>query len=140
MQHACRRCCARHGLAAWFPRGPSVARRVTFPERIYRSLLLCYPAEFRYEYGPEMVRLFRDRCDAFSGAIARDQTGFVMSAGSEMERVSGELVSANYFSVLGVGATLGRVFAKEDARAPVAVLSYAFWQRRFGRDPSIIGK
>jgi len=83
---------------------------------------------------------FRDRCEAFSGAIARDRTGFVMSAGSEMERVSGEMVSENYFSVLGVGAILGRVFAKEDARAPVAVLSYGFWQRRFGRDPSIIGK
>ncbi|HXJ94334.1 MAG TPA: ABC transporter permease [Terriglobia bacterium] len=55
----------------------------------------------------------------------------------------GEYVSGNYFSTLGVGAALGRTFVSEDDKAeasPVAVISYAYWTSRFGRDPSVLGK
>src|SRR5437773_2784659 len=55
-----------------------------------------------------------------------------------------ELVTGNYFSVLGVKAAKGRVFtAEEDVTrggAPLAVVSYGFWQRRLGGDPSAVGK
>ena len=55
-----------------------------------------------------------------------------------------ELVTGNYFSVLGVKAAKGRVFgADEDTKpgdAPVAVLSQGFWQRRLGGDPAAVGK
>src|SRR5262245_10683224 len=55
-----------------------------------------------------------------------------------------ELVTGNYFSVLGVKAAKGRVFsAGEDVTpgaAPVAVVSYGFWQRRLGGDPSAVGR
>src|SRR5262245_13043589 len=55
-----------------------------------------------------------------------------------------ELVTGTYFSVLGVKAARGRVFtASEDATpgaAPVAVVSYGFWQRRLGGDPSAVGR
>ena len=58
--------------------------------------------------------------------------------------VSGELLSGNYFSVLGVGAALGRTIANDDDRTPgahpVAVLSYNFWKSRFNSDPEILGK
>jgi predicted permease len=58
------------------------------------------------------------------------------------ERTDVSLVSGSYFSVLGVPATLGRMFTDEDDRAPgehpVAVASYGYWQRRFGRDASIL--
>jgi predicted permease len=55
----------------------------------------------------------------------------------------GRLVSGNYFSVLGVQAVLGRVLGPEDARVeapPAAVISHAYWGRRFNNDPSIIGR
>jgi predicted permease len=55
----------------------------------------------------------------------------------------GQLVSGNFFDVLGVGAALGRPLRPEDAREPdgrpVAVLSHGLWQRRFAADPNIVG-
>ena len=61
----------------------------------------------------------------------------------EPERVETALVDANYFSMLGVGAQVGRVFGPSDAQpgiADVAVISDALWQRRFGGDPHVLGK
>src|SRR5580765_7410614 len=61
----------------------------------------------------------------------------------EPERVETALVSANYFSMLGVGAQLGRVFDASDEQpgiTEVAVISDALWQRRFGRDRQVLGK
>src|SRR4029077_18159120 len=50
----------------------------------------------------------------------------------------------NYFQVLGVGALIGRTLMPDDARMPdaqpVVVLSNAFWRRRFGSDPGVVGK
>jgi len=55
----------------------------------------------------------------------------------------GRLVSGNYFSVLGVRATVGRLLSPEDDRAetpPAAVVSYAYWRRRFNSDRAIVGR
>src|SRR5262249_53746147 len=53
-------------------------------------------------------------------------------------------VSANYFRLLGVGATLGRVFLDEEDKTPgaypVALISRSLWKRRFASDPNILGK
>jgi len=63
---------------------------------------------------------------------------------SESEAIQARLVSGTYFSTLGVHPILGRTFTEDDDRipgsSPVAVASYAWWKRRFGGDPSIIGK
>jgi predicted permease len=60
------------------------------------------------------------------------------------ERVSGEMVSGNYFGVLGVRPHLGRLLTPDDDRIPgghpLAVLSYRYWQRRFASDPGIVGE
>ena len=60
------------------------------------------------------------------------------------EYIFGQIVSGNYFSVLGAEMALGRAFLPEEDRGlgehPVMVLSYGFWQRRFNADPSVIGK
>jgi predicted permease len=59
------------------------------------------------------------------------------------ERIAGDLVSADYFDVLGVRPALGRTFlpAEEKPGAePVVVLSHGFWRRRFGGDESLVGK
>jgi putative ABC transport system permease protein len=61
----------------------------------------------------------------------------------EPERVETALVDANYFTMLGVGPALGRVFTKADAQpgiTEVAVISHALWVRRFGSDPGALGK
>jgi predicted permease len=63
---------------------------------------------------------------------------------STPQQAFAELVTGNYFTVLGVKASKGRVFtAAEDVTpgaAPVVVVSYGFWQRRLGGDPSAIGR
>lgn len=60
------------------------------------------------------------------------------------EQVQLQLVSGEWFRMLGVRAALGRVFSESDASAqganPVAVLSHGFWSRRFGGNPSVIGQ
>jgi predicted permease len=60
------------------------------------------------------------------------------------ERTDVSLVSGGYFSTLGVGAILGRTFTAADDRTPgdhpVAVASYGYWQRRFGRDPGVLNR
>ncbi len=86
---------------------------------------------------------FRDHSDAFEGVIATYNTGLSMSVGSDTERVRGEVVSGNYFSVLGVNPAAGRLLTPGDdtpSAPPAAVISYPFWQRRFGGDAGIVGK
>ncbi|MGH9816165.1 MAG: ABC transporter permease, partial [Candidatus Acidiferrales bacterium] len=62
----------------------------------------------------------------------------------QAERADGELVSGNYFEALQVPAAMGRTFSMQDEGAvganPVAVLSFAYWQRRFGGSPAVLNK
>lgn len=89
-----------------------------------------------------MYQDLRDRNSVFSGVIARGGTQMNVTYGDQTERVHGELVSGNFFEVLGVRPWAGRFFTQEDDRTPsahpVAVLSYSFWERRFNKDPNII--
>jgi len=65
-----------------------------------------------------------------------------VSISGHVHLAEGELVSGDYFSGLGVSPALGRPIAEEDEKAsaaPVAVVSYGFWSRQFGRDPSVLG-
>src|SRR6185295_19363630 len=87
---------------------------------------------------------FRDRNEVFSGVLARFSTSMTVVWHGQSERANGDLVSGNYFDVLGVGAALGHVFTAADDRTPgahpVAVISYGYWQRRFGGDPAVVGQ
>jgi predicted permease len=62
----------------------------------------------------------------------------------EREQASIEEVSGSYFSILGVNAVLGRSLTPDDDKIgvpnPVAVISYGYWKRRLGLDPSVVGK
>jgi predicted permease len=62
----------------------------------------------------------------------------------ETERVRAELVSGNYFRMLGVRATAGRLLTEDDdateGASPVCVISYKLWQERFGGDPGVVGR
>ena len=68
---------------------------------------------------------------------------FNVIAGGEAESIPGGFVSGNYFSGLGVPPAAGRLFGDDDDRAgapATVVLAYAYWQRRFNGDPSVVGK
>ena len=60
----------------------------------------------------------------------------------EPEEAEGDMVSGAFFSGLGVSLPLGRGFSEDDEtnHAPIAVLSYNYWTRRFARDPNVLGK
>jgi predicted permease len=101
--------------------------------------------EVDYSFSYPMYQDLRDQSGQFfSGVIARGGAQMNVSYGDQNERVRGELVSGNFFQVLGVRPWVGRLFTAEDdvnpGGHPVTVLSYAFWNRRFGKDPSIVGK
>jgi len=87
----------------------------------------------------------RDRVDAFRGQVAAwTFVPMSLSADGQSERILGDMVSANYFTVLGSPPALGRGFLPEEAVDPgahrVVVLGYSFWQSRFGGDASLVGR
>jgi predicted permease len=81
---------------------------------------------------------------AFDGVLCRAAALLVLSTGGDPKYAPAEIVSGNYFAVLGVGAALGRVIETEDDAAPgaspVVVLSYDFWQSEFGGAPGVLGR
>ncbi len=99
--------------------------------------------------GPRMnsyplYRDYRDHSTALNGVVARREIDMNLVLGKTNERVQGELVSGNYFEVLGVGAAVGRVLTSDDDKTPgghpVAVLSYDYWQSRMNGDPGVVGR
>jgi predicted permease len=91
-----------------------------------------------------MYKALREGNGVFSGLLGCYPTEASVTYRKETEQVDAELVSGNFFEVLGVGPALGRMFSLDDDRVqgahPVVVLSYAYWQRRFGGDPSILNQ
>jgi len=91
-----------------------------------------------------MYRDFRDRNEVFSGVVARYPVALTMLSDNRSERVRGELVSGNYFQVLGLQASHGRLLHPADegspGGSPLAVLSHGFWTRRFGANPAVVGR
>jgi putative ABC transport system permease protein len=90
---------------------------------------------------------FRDLSGAqrtFTGLAGTTMDAYSLGLGTHSERVFGEMVTGSYFSVLGVGASLGRTLQPSDEVAPgkhpVVVISEALWKRSFGADPAVIGK
>jgi predicted permease len=88
---------------------------------------------------------FRQRKDIFDDVVAYVPLGIgkvVVRYGKDPQEAEAEMVSGNFFTSLGIPASYGREFtiAEEVAQAPVAVLSYAWWTRQFGRDTSVIGQ
>jgi predicted permease len=91
----------------------------------------------------------RERNQSLSGMLVWTLTPAGVSAGASgdsarAEVAWGELVSANYFDVLGVKPALGRSFLPEEERTvnthPVVVISHSLWQQRFNGDAAIVGK
>ena len=87
---------------------------------------------------------YRDRTDLFSTALAYiAPVPLGITVNGHMLRTWGHIVTASYFSTLGVQPALGRFFREEDERPgtePRVVISYSFWRNHLGFDPAIIGK
>jgi predicted permease len=99
-----------------------------------------------FEQGPVAYLNFLDwqhDTQTFSSmAIYRNQDYNFIGAG-EAERLSGYMISAGFFSTLGVNPILGRTFRSNDDQvgaAPVVILGGGLWKRRFGSSPGIMGK
>jgi predicted permease len=91
-----------------------------------------------------MFEDYRERNEVFSGVLCRFGTQANLSWGDSTERTAAELVSGNYFELLGIPAALGRTFSMEDETAaganPVVVLDHELWRHRFASDPAIVGQ
>jgi len=91
-----------------------------------------------------MYRDLRDRNPVFSRMMCRYSTTFVLGTSSHSEVAQAELVSGNYFPLLGIRPAAGRLFTSaDDLRAgehPFLVLSYAYWKAQFNGDPQVVGQ
>jgi predicted permease len=87
----------------------------------------------------------QQRAEPLAEVLCRRLVAASVSVDNQIERVQAEMVSGNFFSMLGVKAAAGRVFnSREDDQVyqghPVVVLSYDYWTSRFARDPAVLGK
>jgi predicted permease len=99
-----------------------------------------------FEHGPVVYLNFldwqRDTQTFSSMALYRNQ-GYNVTGTAEAERLSGYMISAGFFSTLGVPPILGRTFRPDDDQvgaAPVVILGGGLWRRKFGASPDVIGK
>jgi predicted permease len=113
------------------------------PERLVH-LYSTDPSGFRGSYSYLNYRDERDRNEVFDGMVAWRNVALSFSDGNDSERIYGRITSGNFWEVMGVEAALGRTYgASEDevpGRDPLAVLSHAFWKRRFASDPGVAGR
>src|SRR5262247_3574128 len=96
-------------------------------------------------FGYHTYKQFRDQNQVFSGVLAYHPLRLTVSVDGQPEpAVAGQLLSGNYYEVLGVNAALGRTILPDDERAPgespVCVISHNYWRGRFGGDPAVVGK
>lgn len=88
---------------------------------------------------------FRDRLRLVEGVAVAHPTALSVGKEERAERVWGELVSGNFFAVLGVKPELGRMFSSAEygdkpGAFPVAVISDRFWRTHYGSDPRVVGR
>jgi predicted permease len=112
-----------------------------------RLVLLGQGADLRFTSWTNPIwEQVRARQGLFDGAFCWSSTRFNLAPGGQTELVDGMWASGRLFDVLGVPAMLGRTFGEADDRrgggpdGPVAVISYDFWQRRFGGAADAIGR
>ena len=118
----------------------------TLPVREPQRLALVTFAGTNRSWTNPIWEAIRARESLFDGALAWSGTRFNLAPGGQSELVDGVWASGRYFEVLGVPAILGRTLTAADDRrgggpdGPVAVISYNFWQRRFGGAADVIGR
>jgi len=120
-----------------------------YPAVVHQERLLAVTGTARGEAGhtglswPDFLDLQKS-CTLLDAFFVTQITGGTLSLGERAQRVTGSIVSSNYFQALGVQPILGRAFEPQEdvgsSAHPVTVISYQLWQERFRGDPQIIGK
>jgi len=110
-----------------------VALNETYPARGYTAMVA----------SPPNYMDWKARSRSFSSMAAYTTGDIALSAGGEPERLRATMVTADFFETLGVAPVAGRTFAPDEfvsGRDRVAILSHGVWQRRFGGDPTVVGR
>src|SRR5215471_12952508 len=97
----------------------------------------------RSTVSPANLMDYRSGTSAFEGLAGVDALAMNLTGNGPPERLTGERVTANYFSVLGVTPEMGRTFSDDEDREGgnrVVVLTHRFWQRRLGGDQTVLGQ
>lgn len=94
--------------------------------------------------GYQDYQALRDAPEVLTGLAAVSSAKMNLASDEATEQISGQLVSGNYFPLLGVRPRIGRLIEAEDDRDagghPVCVISYGLWQSRFGSSPDVVGR
>lgn len=117
---------------------------VTDPSRLVVLESVTPNGEWVTSSYPDFVD-FRDRLKLLDGVAVTRPVAFSVGSEDHSDRVWGELVSGNFFAVLGVKPEVGRLFlpaefADVPGKFPIAVISDRYWRSHFGADPSIVGR
>jgi putative ABC transport system permease protein len=101
------------------------------------------PERERFAFPHEAARLYRENADQFSYLVS-ERTGTIpLPVDNQTAPARSQFISGNYCSALGLTPSAGRLLGPRDEApeaAPVAVLSFAYWQRQFGADPQVVGR
>jgi predicted permease len=110
----------------------------------YKSGHISSDSDDATSFSYPLYKDLRDRATVFSGLMGRLGVPLSIAGHGQSQPADGELVTGNYFDMLGVGPALGRVISPSDDTSPgsnpVAVLSYGYWTRQFGNDPSVLNE
>jgi putative ABC transport system permease protein len=113
---------------------------------LLRALPLPQPdrlVSMTYYYPKGAFVVMRDQSRTMNIVAHTDSTEFNLTGKDLPIRLSGASVSAKWFSVLGVQATLGRTFQEgedQPGKDALVILSHSVWERRFGSDPDMVGR
>ena len=125
---------------------------VNHPEQLVRlqyvgsntGRISSYGGDSHSYFSYPMYKDLRDKNEVFDGMLANIEMGVGVQWNNQSELASGEIVSGNYFDVLGVKPAMGRLFVPADDAAqngnPVVVLSFNYWNSHFGADPRVINQ
>src|SRR5215217_1316968 len=94
-------------------------------------------------FANQSYQRLREQQGPLSDIFAFGSVGLNVSADGQADVATGQTVSGNYYSALGVQPAAGRLLTDEDDKAgaaPVAVLSHRYWQKRFGGERGVVGK
>ena len=117
---------------------------VQHPEELVRVVQHNPAFRTQTDFPEEFFEALQARNDAFSAIAGESETEAVLSQPAPAQEIHVSFVTGQFFSMLGVPALYGRMLAPSDdhvaSGAPPAVLSYAFWNSRFHRDPNVLGQ
>jgi predicted permease len=121
---------------------------VLFGKGNWRGSIDSLPNRSWQLFSYRFFREFRQKNEAYSDIAAVSSILFAthgrVAGRSNLEKIDAELVSGSFFPTLGVRPILGRVLADTDDQIvgghPVAVAGYSWWQKRFGKQPDVVGK